>query len=576
MGRSLGAVAVGTLTHWGNITFSALRLNLAVSVSVAQIRAHPATMTMKAEKTEIGFDAAAVREQLEAILGREHVLGDPADLAFFSTDLAQSGKMTAAVAKVTSLAQLTQVVALCTRLEVAIIPRGGGFSYTGGYTPDSEASVTIDLRALDSIIEINEEDLYVRVECGCTWERLFTELRRRGLRTPYYGPMSGYSATVGGALSQGSFFLGSTEYGTVMDSVLSVEVVLANGDVIHTGSDSAEGVTPFYRNYGPDVTGLFLADTGSLGIKSSATLKLIRTPKHQAYGSFSFTSSTAAMAALSEIGRSGLAAEAYLWDPFFVQAMSNASTGLKNDLAMWFAAIRNSAGPIDGLSVAVRLAIAGKSVFRLGTYMIHATIDDHSKAGAAARLRLIRRIAFAHGAREVAPSIPRALRATPFTNFNVPERRSPLRNLPTNSLYSHSRAPLAAKDITALFAAEADAMAEFGATVGTICFAVGRNAMCIEPLIYWNDPHHMLHDRITERSDVKGLANSTPPGATAYVLGLRERLKGVMARHGAVHVQIGRSYNYLATREPRFAALLRDIKASVDPHHLINPGSLGL
>ena len=576
MGRVVGAIARCPLTIWCNSISSALRLITSALVSAAQFRAHPVIMMTKAEKKRGGFDAAAVREQLEAILGHDRVLRDPAELAFYSTDLAKSGQMTAAVAKVTSLTELSQVVALCAKLGVAIIPRGGGFSYTGGYTPESDNCVTIDLRAMNRILEINEEDLYVRVECGCTWERLFTELKARGLRTPYYGPMSGYSATVGGALSQGSFFLGSTEYGTVMDSVLSVEVVLSNGDVIHTGSDSAEGVTPFYRNYGPDLTGLFLADTGSLGIKSMATLKLIRTPKHQAYGSFSFTSNIDGLAALSEIGRSGLAAEAYLWDPYFVQAMSNASTGLKNDLTLWFAAIRNSAGLIDGLSVAVRLAIAGKSVFRLGTHMLQATVDDHCRAGAAERLRLIRHISFAHGGREVAPSIPRALRATPFTNFNVPERRSSLRNLPTNALFSHSRAPAAAKDIAALFATEADSLAEHGASVGTICFAMGRNAMCIEPLIYWNDPHHMLHDRIAERSDLEGLVKGSPPTATAYALGLRERLKVVMARHGAVHVQIGRSYNYLATREPRFTALLRDIKASVDPDNLINPGSLGL
>ena len=127
-----------------------------------------------------------------------------------------------------------------------------------------ENSVTIDLRGIDQVFEINETDMYVRVGVGCTWHNLYTALKARGLRTPYFGPMSGYSATVGGALSQGSFFLGSTEYGTVMDSVLSLEMVLADGSIVHTGSDSAAGVAPFYRNYGPDLTGLFLADTGAL------------------------------------------------------------------------------------------------------------------------------------------------------------------------------------------------------------------------------------------------------------------------------------------------------------------------
>ena len=232
--------------------------------------------------------ADSICEKLGAIVGRENVLSDPSQRTFYSTDLAGSGAITSAVVVAGSTAELARIAALCSAQGIAMIPRGGGFSYTGGYTPVSENSVIVDMRGLDVFIEINEQDLYVRVGTGCTWEKLYTALKARGLRTPYFGPMSGYNATVGGALSQGSFFLGSTEYGTVMESVLSIEVVLANGDVIHTGADSASGVPPFYRNYGPDLTGMFLADTGALGFKTAATLKLIEFPQHQAYASFTF------------------------------------------------------------------------------------------------------------------------------------------------------------------------------------------------------------------------------------------------------------------------------------------------
>ncbi len=518
-----------------------------------------------------------IGESLAAIVGKENVLSDPAERAFFSTDLAGSGKTTSAVVKIASTQQLAQVAKLCTSKGIAIIPRGGGFSYTGGYTPTSEASVIVDLRGLDQIIEINEQDLYVRVGTGCTWEQLYTALKARGLRTPYFGPMSGYSATVGGALSQGSFFLGSTEYGTVMESVLSLEMVLASGEIIHTGSDSAEGVGPFYRNYGPDLTGLFLADTGALGIKAVATLKLIQFPPHQAYGSFTFERGEDALAALSQIGRLGLAAEAYVWDPYFVEAMSKASTGMKQDLQFLSAVVRNSAGLIDGLSAAARIALAGKTVFRLGSHMLHTIIDDHSAQGAAQRLKRVRQIAQKHKAREVAPSVPRALRGMPFTNFNVPERRTLQRNLPTNSLYPHSRAAKAQQEIRALFDAEAARLHSNGVSVGTVYFAVGKNALCIEPLLYWDDPVHFHHNRIAERSDLAALAQTQePPAATRFAADLRERLKGVMKANGAVHVQIGKAYDYLPSREPRVAELVRQIKAAVDPAGLINPGSLGL
>lgn len=515
--------------------------------------------------------------ELGGIVGSENVSDDLADRTFFSTDLAKRGETSRAVVRVNSTEQLAKVVAHCTGNGLAVIPRGGGFSYTGGYTPISPDTVTIDLRGIDQIFEINAEDMYVRVGVGCTWRVLYETLKVQGLRTPYYGPMSGYNATVGGAISQGSFFLGSTEYGTTAESVLSLEVVLANGDVIHTGSDSAANVGPFFRNYGPDLTGIFLGDTGALGLKTVATLKLIKFPPHQAYGSFAFETGQQAMAALSDIGRAGLAAEAYCWDPYFVKVMSEASLSTGQDLSFLWAAVRNGAGLIDGLAAGIRIALAGKSVFKAGTHTIQIMIDDHSAAGAAERLKRVRRIAIGHGANELAPSIPRATRGAPFTNFNVPERRSHLRNLPTNSLYPHSRAQGALKAIRAFMAEHEAEMTSHGIVAGMVFFAVGKNAMCIEPLFYWDDPQHFHHNRIEQTSDLEALETfDEVPAATQYAHALREKLKLVMKANGAVHVQIGKAYDYLPTREPRVAALLKDIKASLDPENRVNPGSLGL
>jgi FAD/FMN-containing dehydrogenase len=522
-------------------------------------------------------DTDTLAADLGALVGPERVRTGEAVRTFFSTDLATRGATARAVVRVASVKELSRVVAHCTAKGLAVVPRGGGFSYTGGYTPISPDTVTLDLRGLDDIVEINDRDMYVRVGVGCTWRVLYETLKARGLRTPYYGPMSGYNATVGGALSQGSFFLGSTEHGTTAESVLSLEVVLADGTVIHTGSDSAAGVPPFFRTYGPDLTGLFLGDTGALGLKATATLRLIRFPPHQAYGSFAFRTGQAALAALSDIGRAGLAAEAYVWDPHFVKVMSEASTGTKQDLSLLWGAVRNGAGLLDGLAAGARIALAGRSVFPLGTHIVQVMIDDVSAAGAAERLKQVRAIALKGGARELPPTVPRATRGTPFVDFNVPERRSQLRNLPTNSLYPHSRAPAALDAITAFFAAEAPQMETHGVVVGIVFFAVGKGAICIEPLLYWHDPQHYLHDRVGETSDLAGLdAFAEPPEATRFALAQRERLKAVMKSHGAVHVQIGRAYDYLTTREPRVAALLRAVKASVDPENRVNPGSLGL
>lgn len=516
-------------------------------------------------------------DALRGIVGAEHLREDLGERTFFSTDIAGTGEIATAVVAPADSAQLAAVVKVCAEQGFAVVPRGGGFSYTSGYTPAEAHSVMIDMRRMYRILEINPTDMYVRVEAGCTWRALYEALKAQGLRTPYFGPMSGFNATVGGALSQGSFFLGSTQHGTTADSVLSLEIVLADGAIVHTGSDSDHGTPPFFRNYGPDLTGLFLGDTGALGFKTVATLKLIQFPSHQAYGSFAIDSGEATVAVLSEIGRAGLAAEAYAWDPYFVEIMSEASTGTRQDLAMLWGVVRNAAGVIDGIGAATRIALQGKRVFRKNTHIVQVTIDDVSAAGAAERLRQVRHIARRHGAAELAPTVPRALRGTPFVDFNVPERRTPLRNLPTNSIYAHSRAPGALAALRKLLAGHAETLDRHGMKIGMVLFAVGRNAMCIEPLVYWDDPRHFQHNRLTETSDLEGLSrHALPPEATAFAFTLREHMKTVMHANGAVHVQIGKSYPYLATREPRLATLLRAIKHDLDPARRINPASLGL
>jgi hypothetical protein len=208
---------------------------------------------------------------------------------------------------------------------------------------------------------------------------------------------------------------------------------------------------------------------------------------------------------------------------------------------------------------------------------MHVVIDDVSRAGAADRLSKVRALVRSAGGREVSPSAPRAMRGTPFIDFNVPERRNKRRNLPVNSISPHSRAPAVATDIYAYLGAQAAEMARHEVSCGVILFAVGQQAMCVETLIYWDDEEHFLHDRIGETSDLAGLANHAErSAATQLAFRLRDGCKAIFRRHGCVHVQIGRSYPWLETRDPAARELIRTIKRAVDPRGLMNSGSLGL
>ncbi|MES2860198.1 MAG: FAD-binding oxidoreductase [Pseudomonadota bacterium] len=515
--------------------------------------------------------------ELTAIVG-DAAITTLAERTFFSTDIASRGAVADIVVRPADTDSLSRVVATASGHGWVVVPRGGGFSYTGGYTPETTRSVIVDMRGMDRVVEINTIDMYVVVETGCTWQKLYEALKEKGVRTPYFGPMSGARASVGGALSQGSFFLGSTQYGAVSDSVLALEVVLADGTTLKTGSWAAEGTAPFMRQFGPDLTGLFLNDTGAMGFKTRAVLRLISLPPRQAYASFAFTSFQQATDAVSVIGRSGLAAECYCWDPFFVRLMAaHATTSFKEDVGVLLNVIKAGSNPLDGFIAAARIALAGRGVFKGDTWLMHVTTDDASAAGAAARIKQLRAMAKKAGGKEVSPTAPRAMRAQPFIDFNTAERRMLRRNLPIHGLMPHSRSQAVAADIYAYLADNKTEMGRLGLDCGVIMIAVGPQAVTIEPLLSWEDPEHFLHDRVTETSDLDALAAyDDRPEATRMAMRMKDGFKAIFRRHGCTHVQIARSYPWAETLEPATLNLLTAIKDAVDPRRLVNRGSLGL
>ncbi|KKM89834.1 hypothetical protein LCGC14_1244690 [marine sediment metagenome] len=171
--------------------------------------------------------------------------------------------------------EVSEIVKIANKYKIPIVPRGGGADLVGGSV--TEGGILVDITRMDKILEINEKDFYCIVECGITWGELISELHKKGLTTGVLGPGSGFSATIGGGLSNSTAGFGSTKYGLVPDICMGVEVVLPNpqGSIIRTGSAVNKYAKPFCR-YGaaPDFTGLFMGDAGTFGIKTKAFLKI--------------------------------------------------------------------------------------------------------------------------------------------------------------------------------------------------------------------------------------------------------------------------------------------------------------
>ena len=192
-------------------------------------------------KTTADADIAAV---LVHLLGADRVIVDPVQTAVFAQDIYSKGAPVACVASPSSTDELSKVVSAATERGIAVVPRGGGMSYTGGYLATEGGSVLVDTARMDRILEINVTDMTVTVQCGVTWKQLNDALRDKGLRTPFWGPFSGLHATVAGSVSQNSISHGSGAFGISAQSVLSVDVVLASGaGSARTTPSSAPGST---------------------------------------------------------------------------------------------------------------------------------------------------------------------------------------------------------------------------------------------------------------------------------------------------------------------------------------------
>lgn len=515
-------------------------------------------------------------EKLEDLLGGDHVLSDEESCAFYAQDVYTKDIPALAVARPGSTAELSALVAAVTAAGHAIIARGGGMSYTSGYVPREPGSVIVDMQRMNRILEINTGDMYVTVECGCTWKDLHDALDGTGFRTPYWGTLSGIHATVGGGLSQNSIFWGSGRHGSAVDSVISLDVVLADGTVVSTGANARDEGSPFFRHYGPDLTGLFTSDTGALGLKATATLKLIPVCEHQQHLSFDFSEYAPLIEAMSRIARAGLADESFAFDPR-LQAVRMQRESLMSDIKKFTGVLKSAGSVLGAVKEGAKVAIAGRGFMKDVKYSLHVLIEERTAAGAGSAADEVRSICASHGGNEIENSIPKILRANPFTPLNNVVGPNGERWVPVHTIVPHSKAESTMAAVRALFDRHDDLMEEHGIGYGFLLTTVSFNGFVIEPVFFTPDSLHEIHKQTVEASVLKKMpcfdANPAASEATAMI---RAELIDVFQKAGGIHMQIGKAYPYKQGLKDASFDLVKAIKQAVDPNARVNPGSLGL
>jgi FAD/FMN-containing dehydrogenase len=524
-----------------------------------------------------GDNLEGVARQLQQIIGPEHVLLDEASRQFYSKDLSWLPHEVAdVIIQPANLDELSQAVGVATRAGFAVVPRGGGMSYTSGYTPERQRSVLIDMRRMNKVVEINTDDMYVIVEAGCTWKELYETLAPLGVRTPYWGPLSGAYATVGGALSQNSLFHGSGTGGTAAESVVGLKVVLADGTVLTTGSWAHKNSTPFWRHFGPDVTGLFTADTGAMGVKAVAALRLVTAPKHTGYLSYKFDTLEAMLAAQVRTARLGICSECYGFDPYYNGGFEKQGITFEEGLSIVGKIVRK--GGLKGLKRAAQVALGGKKILKDVAYSLHMTLDAHTEIVASEHTDIVAEICTEEGGTEMASSIPTVFRNAPFGGVRTILLGSDGEIwIPVHGYFPLSRAIAAAQTTEKFLAERRPLMDKWGIKTSYLtCFSGPE--FVIEPSFYWHDELGEFRLSLIE-PEFADQWKSIPADLEKrqVALQLRDELRDLFDGLGGLHLQIGKYYPYMEImNNAALPAVIEGMKSVVDPLRLMNPGALGL
>jgi glycolate oxidase len=241
----------------------------------------------------------AVVQSLQEALGSDSVRVDPDVTATYSRDmmpLAPVGQPLAVVFP-NDVEQVQAVVRICGAAGVPIVPRGAGSGLSGAANAVDGCVMLVTTR-MNTILEIDPDNRLAVAEPGVVNLDLRDAVEKHGLFYPP-DPSSYDWCSIGGNLSTNAGGLCCVKYGVTTDSVLGLEVVLADGSLLKTGRRTVKGVA------GYDLTKLFIGSEGTLGVITKAVLALRPLPQAPATLMAAFSTTEAAGVAVTNIVRSG-------------------------------------------------------------------------------------------------------------------------------------------------------------------------------------------------------------------------------------------------------------------------------
>jgi len=237
-------------------------------------------------------------QKLKAIVGEKYLATSREDLMCYSYDGTGMEFMPSAVAFPGSAAEVCAIMELANKELFPVIPRGAGTGMTGGSLA-VEGGLVLVMSRLNRILEIDADNQVAVVEPGVITGQFQSAVKKVGLFYPP-DPASRDFCTLGGNVAECSGGPSAVKYGVTRDYVLGLEVVLPDGQLMHTGVRTAKGVV------GYDLTRLFIGSEGTLGIITKITLRLLALPTHKKTFLVLTDSLQQATVLVSEILKSGI------------------------------------------------------------------------------------------------------------------------------------------------------------------------------------------------------------------------------------------------------------------------------
>jgi len=231
----------------------------------------------------------AVLQEIIKIVGERNFSAMPVQLASYSRDIwtrktleMQAGKLPVPPQLVVwpeSVEQVQALVRLASENEIPLIPLGAASGVCGG-TIALSRGITIDLKKMDRIRSLDRASFLVEAEAGIIGEIFERELNHQGFTLGHF-PSSIYCSSLGGWVATRSAGQLSSKYGKIEDLVVSLEVVLPDGQLLRTRTVPRSAT-------GPSLNHIFIGSEGTLGIITAATLRLREYPKARAFQGFVF------------------------------------------------------------------------------------------------------------------------------------------------------------------------------------------------------------------------------------------------------------------------------------------------